>query len=426
VTLLPCRSSSWLVTGIAFLILASSPARADEGSTPTPPPSPAATDAGDLWRRVRHVAPHDPHDDAEQPPATAESHKPFFVVAPSVGSKPSTGVNGGLAGNVAFIDGEPGTTHISSISAGLKVSQKGQTLSGFKLAMFTPDDRWFIQGDNRLSWTSQYTYGLGSNTPAADAENLKYDALRLYETAYRSVARGFFVGVGIDVNRHSNIRPGPGAAATFDQAAYVSYTEQHGFDIDRQTSSGTSVGVLFDTRDNGINARRGWLASATYRTFFDGFLGGDSTWQETSVDLRTYRALTRDGRRTLAFWFLGDFVTGGVPPYFDLPATAGDSYGRAARGYGEGRYRGDRLVYGEVEYRQTITRNGLVGFVTFLNTTTIDSDSAGQRLFDTFAPGAGLGLRFLLNKKSRTNLCADYGWGKEGSHGLYLAIQEAF
>jgi outer membrane protein assembly factor BamA len=407
------------------MILTSATARADENSTPPPPASPTPlTDAGDLWRRVRHTA---PRDDGQT--AGVESHKPFFVVAPSVGSKPSTGVNGGLAGNIAFVNGEPGSTHISSMSGGVKVSQKGQTLSGFKLAMFTPGDRWFIQGDNRFSWTSQNTYGLGSNTPAADAENLKYDALRLYETVYRSVAPGLFVGAGIDVNRHSNIRPGPGGPGgdiTFDQAAYVEYTGQHGFAIDGQTSSGTSIGLLFDTRDNAINARRGWLASATYRTFFDGFLGGDSTWQETSFDVRTYRALSRDSRRTLAFWALGDFVTGGVPPYFDLPATAGDSYGRSARGYGEGRYRGDRLVYGEVEYRQTLTRNGLFGFVTFLNTTTIDSHEPGPRLFGTFAPGTGLGLRFLLNKKSRTNLCADYGWGKDGSRGLYLAIQEAF
>jgi hypothetical protein len=32
----------------------------------------------------------------------------------------------------------------------------------------------------------------------------------------------------------------------------------------------------------------------------------------------------------------------------------------------------------------------------------------------------------LLNKRSRTNLTADYGWGKDGAHGLYLGIQEAF
>ena len=405
-------------------MLASAPARGDENSTPAPPPAPATTDAGDLWRRVRHGAPSD--DDQEQPSAAVESRKPFFVVAPSIGSKPSTGVNGGVAGNIAFVDGDPRTTHISSMSGGVKVSQMGQTLSGVKLAMFTPDDHWFIQGDNRLSWTSQNTYGLGGNTANAAAENLKYDQLRVYETAYHAVAPGLFVGAGININRHTNIGPGSGDPSTFDEDAYVAYSQAHGFNIDHQTSSGTSISLLFDTRDNAINARRGLFANVTYRTFFSGFLGGDSTWQEASVDVRTYRALTADGRHELAFWFLGDFVTGGTPPYLDLPATAGDAYGRSARGYGEGRYRGNQLMYGEVEYRQTLTRNGLLGFVTFLNTTTIDSDAPADHLFDTLAPGAGLGLRFLLNKKSRTNLCVDYGWGKDGSRGLYLAIQEAF
>ena len=79
-----------------------------------------------------------------------------------------------------------------------------------------------------------------------------------------------------------------------------------------------------------------------------------------------------------------------------------------------------------MEYRGALTKNGLLGFVAFLNTTTVDSQETGERLFDAFAPGAGLGLRVLLNKRSRTNLCTDYGWGKQGSRGFYLAIQEAF
>jgi surface antigen Omp85-like protein len=411
------------VLALLWAILTPASTRAEENAAPAPPP-PASVDAGDLWRHVRHIMPAEASQDPTAP--GLEAHKPSVVVAPAVGSKPSTGVNGGLAGNIAFIDGDPKTTHISSMSGGVKVSQLGQTLSGIKVAVFTPNDAWFIQGDNRLSWTSQNTYGLGGDTTAADAENLKYDQLRIYETAYRAIAPGLFLGAGININRHTNVRPGTGDASTFDQDAYVAYSQAHGFNIVQQTSSGTSVSLLFDTRDNAINARRGWLANATYRTFFTGFLGGNSTWQEAAVDLRTYRALTKDGRHELAFWFLGDFVTGGTPPYLDLPATAGDAYGRSARGYGEGRYRGDQLLYGEVEYRQTITRNGLFGFVTFLNTTTIDSDAPADHLFDTLAPGAGLGLRFLLNKKSRTNLCVDYGWGRQGSHGLYLAIQEAF
>ena len=371
-------------------------------------------DAGDLWRKVRHDAATSTDE---------QSGKPFVVLAPSVGSKPSTGLNAGIASNVAFVTSD--STRLSSVSGGLKISEKGQTLSGVKLAVFLPDDRWFVQGDNRFLLTSQVTYGLGGTTPSSLGENLKYDAFRVYETVYRTVAPSLFVGVGLDVNRHTNVRPATSDTA-FDQAAYTRYTQDHGFDPVHQTSSGTTASLMFDTRDNAINASRGWLASATYRTFFDGFVGGDSTWQEVYLDVRTFHTLGSDRRRRLAFWMLADLVVGGTAPYFDLPETSGDAYGRSARGYSEGRYRGDRLVYGEVEYRDTLTRNGLIGYVLFANTTTIAGASSGERLFESYAPGVGGGVRVLLNKKSRTNLCVDYGVGKQGSRGLYLAIQEAF
>lgn len=246
----------------------------------------------------------------------------------------------------------------------------------------------------------------------------------MYETAYRRVKKGLFVGAGLDVDVHTNTRPGTNAQGAWDQSVYVAYSALHGFDADSQTSAGTSLGLLWDTRDNAINARRGWLASVAYRTFFKGFLDGDSTWQELYLDTRTYRKLTANARHKLAFHFLGDLVTGGTAPYLDLPESGGD--GRSARGYGEGRFRGERMLYGEMEYRGTVTPNGLLGVVAFLNATTVDSVETHEKLFDSVAPAGGFGLRVLLNKRSRTNLCTDYGWGIQGSRGFYLAIQEAF
>ena len=378
--------------------------------------APRIGDVGDLWRVVRH---HDASDD------DVDAGRKYFVLAPSIGSKPSTGLNAGVSGNVAFYAGDPALTHISSINGGVKISQKGQLLTGIRISAFTSGDRWFVQSDNRFSLTSQNTYGLGGVTLPSDAENVKYDFARAYEAIYRSVAPGLFVGAGINVSDHSHVRPSAMAAAAWDDSGYVAYAAKHGFDVDRQVSGGTSVGVLYDSRDNAINARRGWLASTAYRTYFNGFLGGDTSWQELYVDVRTYRRITKDARHRLAFWFLNDSVTGGVAPYLDLPATASND-GRSARGYAEGRYRGEHLVYGEVEYRGTITPNGLVGVVAFFNTTTVDNSETGEQLFETFAPAGGFGFRFLLNKRSRTNLCTDYGWGKQGSRGFYLAIQEAF
>jgi hypothetical protein len=35
-------------------------------------------------------------------------------------------------------------------------------------------------------------------------------------------------------------------------------------------------------------------------------------------------------------------------------------------------------------------------------------------------------VRLMINKRSKTNLGLDIGWGKDGSTGVYLAVQEAF
>jgi hypothetical protein len=64
--------------------------------------------------------------------------------------------------------------------------------------------------------------------------------------------------------------------------------------------------------------------------------------------------------------------------------------------------------------------------VLFANTTTVSNLSGGEKLFDNYAPAAGAGLRALFNKHSRTNLCVDFAFGKDGAKGVYLAIQDAF
>ncbi len=374
-----------------------------------------AVDAGDVWRRVRHKS--------SQTEQAEDEERPFFAVAPTISSKPSTGLAAGVSTNVAFVDGDPAVTEFSSASAGFRFSQKDQALGGIKFGVFTAGDRWFLLGDTRLWRTSLGTFALGPSETAAGVANLRYDFYRLYETTFHQIDRHLFVGAGVNISDHSGIHATGTPTAAFAQSAFVSYSDAHGFATDRQVSSGTNVAVLYDTRDNPINASKGYFASATYRTFFAGFLGGQSTWQELYFDGRSYRSLTVDGRQKLAFWFLADLVTGGTAPFLDLPYTSSD--GRSARGYGEGRFRGPHLLYGEMEYRATLTRSGLLGAVAFFNATSVDGD-ATHLLFETFAPAAGGGLRILLNKHSRTNLCADYGWGVHGSRGLYLGIQEAF
>ena len=109
-----------------------------------------------------------------------------------------------------------------------------------------------------------------------------------------------------------------------------------------------------------------------------------------------------------------------------LPATAYDQRGRSARGYTQGRFRGNNFVYGEAEYRFPISKpGGVLGGVLFVNATSADNPYQGLKLFDSVKPGYGLGLRIMAQKKSRTNLCVDYGFGNRSS-GFYLAASETF
>ena len=70
-------------------------------------------------------------------------------------------------------------------------------------------------------------------------------------------------------------------------------------------------------------------------------------------------------------------------------------------------------VYGELEYRGTLMKNGLLGMVAFLNATTISNLAQDERLFDSVAIGGGArGFACLINKRSKTNFCFDVG-GRE-------------
>ncbi len=384
-------------------------------------PADQAVDVFELLRTLRRK-----EGSAPEEPVEWDYRKPMLVIAPTIGSKPSTGVTFGVAANVAMFLGDPATTRISSGMLALSFSTKKQTSLTARFGAFTRDDRVRVDGDNRFQWTSQDIYDLGTASEASEGVNAKFTYVRVYETGLYTLRSGLYAGLGVHLSAHTDIRPGEGADAAWDTSPFLEYTQRYGFDPYSQTSAGASLNLLVDTRDNHINASRGWLASVSYRPFFEDLLGGDSAWQEVVFDVRTFVPVRKDARQKVAFWLYGDLVAHGVAPYFDLPTLGMDTYGRSGRGYAEGRFRGERLVYGEIEYRATLTRNGLLGMVAFANTTTLSNLDDTQKLFDSFASAGGIGLRVLFNKRSRTNLCVDVAWGGQGSNGWYLGLQEAF
>jgi len=404
-----------LITLVAALLLWSA---ASLWAQPTPPAESLdeEIDLPELIRAWRQKPP---------PPEKEPGHK-AFIVAPVIGSNPSSGFLIGAAGQMTMFRGDPSTTSITSGIASLTVSSKKQFVFNVRFDSFSDGNQWLIEGDNRFQSTSQDVYGFGSDTASSSALATDYGFVRVHETVFRKVARDFYVGGGFLFDSHTDVRPADPSDPNWPGSAYLAYSEQHGLPTNSQQSAGFGVNVLFNHRDNEISPRRGWIVSSKYRWSFEGFLAGDSAWQEFAADARAYLPLDPSGRYRIAVWSYTALVTKGVAPYFDVPATVMDTYGRSARGYQDGRYRGERLVYGEAEYRGPLMSNGLLGMVAFATMTTVSNSQTAEKLFDSLAPSAGGGLRLLLSKRSRTNLCFDLAWGKDGAKGVYLAIQDAF
>jgi outer membrane protein assembly factor BamA len=361
---------------------------------------------------------------------------------PIIGYGPANGFVIGAAVSVTKLLGDPKTTQLSSALMSLSLTTKDQVLLCLRTALYLPENKWYIPGDVRLLLFTQPTYGLGIyglnssvgfNIGGINVDRpileqpMKFNYIRFYESALKEVAPHWYAGLGIYIDVHDKIEDESLKLDTpnlFITSNYF-YSVKYGFNPVHYSTNGLAINILHDSRDNPINAYKGYYANLRFRVNEE-FLGSTQNSTMLFYDLRTYLPLRKSKPgNVLAFWTWGEFVTSGNVPYLALPSIGWDTYGRSGRGYVQGRFRGVNMMYGEAEYRLPLSRNGLFGMVAFLNATTASSPTSGQLLFESLAPGYGVGLRINMNKKDRTNICVDYGRGRSSS-GIYFNIQETF
>jgi outer membrane protein assembly factor BamA len=390
-------------------------------------------DLGDALRNVLGKA-----------PKTKVSKGGSLLLFPIIGSNPATGFMIGVGGQYAFqmLNSEK----FSALSGSLQYTTKGQFLFYLKNNIYTKSDRFFLSGDWRFLIFSQSTYGLGTNAPTSGilqyqyslagmevnsdslAQPMKFDFARLHQNVSIKLRKSLYLGLGYNLDAYFKIIDEKLSLNDGDTliTSHYAYSQNYDFNKEEYFSSSLNVNVLYDSRDNMINPYKGIFAKVSWQGAFR-WLGSDKTGNFLQAELRTFHALSkRNPRHLIAFWLLGDFTPEGDFPYMILPATAYDQRGRSGRGYTQGRFRGNNLVYGEAEYRFPLSKcGGMWGGVLFLNATSASSPVHDLKLLDSVKPGYGLGLRLAVDKKSRTNLALDLGWG-EKSFGFYLAASETF
>jgi len=354
---------------------------------------------------------------------------------PNVAYNPSIGAQIGIKAVAGKVLGNDPNTLMSVAATSASITTKGIIYFYLSHNVYTPGNKWNLQGSLVAAKTVSPDYGLGigynPGTNEADrvltnpdrqvyVQHAQYYSFR--EKVYKQVQENLFVGAGLsfDIRRKIDER-----LKEEQLTPYQLYNEKYGFESDHYMANGFLFNVQYTTRDNQNRAYQGIYTDVGIR-LNQSWLGSTKNAMLVTTDFRKYWSLSeRNPEHVLAFWNWGSYLISGTLPYLELPGTGKDPNFRSGRGYTVAYFRGPLYFYSEVEYRFPITRNKFLSGVTFFNIQTTNDD-LGTKLFERWQPGGGAGLRVLFNKATRTNLCLDYAFGKYGARGFFLGLNEAF
>ena len=367
--------------------------------------------------------------------AVKPSKNNFFLIIPAIGSQPATGFFFGAVAQYTF-KGKQASDKYSIANLGITYTTKKQWLVNVKNNILLKNNRIFLSGDYRLYIFSQPNYGLGTDIlPHQSKENhfsidsiaqpMDYDYFKFHQTVSFEVYKNFYVGGGINLDWYSSIKDKDLDVENEKYTYHYNYSQKHGFSDLEYFLNGMSLNLVYDSRDNQVNSTRGWFANINYR--FNPVLFNNQQYSNVLyAEYRHFIPVSRKNERyILALWAYGQFVTRGKVPYLNLPAIGWDQRSRSGEGYTQGLFRGDGLIYFSTEFRFPITCDQMISGAVFTNFVTASNVDNNISLFKSIQPAAGLGLRILIDKKTRTNLIVDYAWGNN-SKGFYLNAGETF
>jgi hypothetical protein len=340
--------------------------------------------------------------------------KPTISYIPAIGYTLVSKLAIVLSGNAAFRTGPE--SRISTVVVSSSVTQRRQFTLPIQTNIWSKNNTYNFVGDYRLFKYPQSTFGLGSNSNIDNEDPMDYSYFQFYETVLRHITGNIYAGAGYIVDDHWNVSDhGNYNGMVSDYSVYGKTSHS--------VASGFTINALLDSRNSAINASKGAYISLQYRDNYS-FLGSTIPWRSLIVDVRKYIKFPASSDNVLALWSFDWLILNGRPAYLDLPSTQWDESSATGRGYIQGRFRGADMVYAEAEYRYRITDNGLIGGTVFLNGESL-STAPGSKL-QSIQPGFGPGLRVKLSKLSNTNISIDYGFGRQGSNGLFIDVGEIF
>ncbi len=322
---------------------------------------------------------------------------------PVITFSPETSLGFGITAFKLFHSGTENRT--SNITGTAIYTIKNQVLLESATTVFFDREKWLTKGKVNFKQFPEYFYGVGEITSHDRLAKVDYTYYNIQGMLYRNIVKGLFVGAQSTYNRYFNVSTSNDAALSANNIV----------GRDGARNLGIGLGLLYDTRNNVLNASSGVYIELS-EMYFSKALGSDFQYNAFQIDMR--RFISVSPKSVLAFQFVGMVKTGEVP-FLQLSYLGGSDI---MRGFYAGRYRDKDFIAAQAEYRRQITEHwGMVAFVGLGNVT----DKLENYDFTQLKRSVGIGARMTLDKKERVNLRLDMGMGN-GQLNFYANIAEAF
>jgi len=324
-----------------------------------------------------------------------------WVFLPAAVYSPETSLGLGFRAIRIFKTAQGGNTRPSSIPITILGTLNKQTL------LTVEWERWGKDNEHQLHSRWEFHdfpfrfYGLGSTFRSDNFENYASKILYGHIQYHKKLGNAWYIGPRLEVGAE-NVYQKEEAGLLFQELI----TGANGYFL-----LGAGADIILDTRDQIFAPQSGWLSKFSLVSFQE-FWGSEFTYTHYTIDIRKY--ISFKNHHVLALQSYIDWVSGEVP-FQKLPRIGGSDL---MRGFFEGKYRGQRVLVQQAEYRFPVYRN--LGMVVYSGLGQM-SYSGTSSIINPPNLSGGIGFRYKLNKEG-LNIRIDIGYGDQ--RAFYFGLGE--
>jgi len=386
----------------------------------------------------------------------ADTVKKFrkYDLLPAISFAPETGLTLGVIGYRYLRLGKTDpATKTSAIDFVAVYTTKNQIIIESNYDIFTDGNKFRVRGFIGYNLYPDRNYGIGNDAGALireyddyqygvpmDSTDFNYlefsiERFTIRPVFLRKIKEGIYAGIRLDMEYQYNMKIVPDNYSILQGNSNIQLMQNNNTGF----RSGAGLAFVYDSRDNLLNARKGFFLDYSANVYGK-FLGSDYSYVYTRIDARKYFNPIKNHSIALRANLIYSSTKDSAVPMRGLARVGGHDF---MRGYFRGTYQDRNLASFEAEYRLPFWNDDVdaplykiwkrLGIVAFVSGAQVYGES-GNFGFDKFNYAVGTGLRVLFNPQSKVNIRIDYAWGLSDNSngpgskqtGLYFFLAEAF